>query len=212
MSSLRELAIAKLHAKASEAGQQAGQMVGQGLSHTPQFPAGPWDNKNGGSLPETGHCPTVPLPKGRDSGTVPSKAGQRAGQFVGQPAILDDRLASARLREWHAHIRQLDPLQPRRGLSMGRWQMLCDDAVWLYESFASQLVRERWSAHDVFGVLPWREGGGVLLDRLQGARNLKLDGQGRAFWKSMGVTIQTCRGAADSLMSSDLVLVWELVR
>jgi hypothetical protein len=28
----------------------------------------------------------------------------------------------------------------------------------------------------VFGVLPWHGSGGVLLGRLQGARNLKLDG------------------------------------
>jgi hypothetical protein len=114
------------------------------------------------------------------------------------------------LQHWHGRLSALDPDQPPDGFTRNRWHQLVDDSHWLYSSFASQLVREGWSALDVCGVLPWREGGGVLLDRLQGARNLKLDGEGRAFWSHYGVTSQTCRGMGETLVSSGLILIWEL--
>jgi hypothetical protein len=127
-----------------------------------------------------------------------------------RPRSISEAHARATLRHWHGRLRVLDPLAPPNGLSLGRWGDLCDDAWWLYETWASQLIRGAWSAHDVFGVLIPRDKGGVLLDRLKGARNLKLDGEGRAFWSSFGVTFSTCRGAAESQMSSGLVLIWEL--
>jgi hypothetical protein len=114
------------------------------------------------------------------------------------------------LRDWHRDLVGLDPLTAPNGFTRSRWHQLVDDSRWLYASFASQLVREGWSALDVFGVLPWRTGGGVLLDRLQGARNLKLDGEGRGYWSHHGVTSQTCRGMGATLVSSGLVLIWEL--
>ena len=114
------------------------------------------------------------------------------------------------LREWCAQLARLDPCQPPNGFTMARWHALCDDAWWISENFGLQLAREGWSALDIFGVLPWRPNGGVLLDRLQGARNLKLDGEGRAFWSSFGVTFQTSRGIGEGLVSSGLVLIWEL--
>lgn len=133
------------------------------------------------------------------------------GGFRGdRPRAISETQARTTLRHWHGRLRALDPLAPPEGFTMGRWQDLCDDSWWLYETWASQLVREGWSAQDVFGVVPLLPTGGVLLDRLRGARNVKLDGEGRAFWSLSGVTMQTCRGAADSLMSSGLVLVWEL--
>jgi hypothetical protein len=100
MSNLREIAIAKLQAKA---GQGPGQEAGQSLSHRPEIVPGLWDSKNGGILPETGKCPAVPPPRDRDSGTAALKPGQGAGQQAGQSPKIDDRIASARLREWHAH-------------------------------------------------------------------------------------------------------------
>jgi len=124
--------------------------------------------------------------------------------------IVPPRDPVAILREWHRHLSALDFDTPPVGFTPQRWRQLCEDAWWLYENFASQLVREGWSALDVFGVLPWREGGGVLLDRLQGARNLRLDDGGRAFWTVHSVTLVTSRGMGEHLASSGLVLAWEL--
>lgn len=115
------------------------------------------------------------------------------------------------LRDWHERIEGLDFNIAPAGMTLLRWRELVSDARWIYENHASQLAREGWSSHDSFGILPWRPGGGVLLDRLQGARDLRLDGQGRAIWQSWSVTFVTCRGAAGPMMSSGLVLVWELV-
>ncbi len=89
------------------------------------------------------------------------------------------------------------------------WQQACDDACWIYENFASRAVRDGWSAHDLFGVLPWHLGWGGLCDRLAGARNLKMEGE-RAAWSRFGVRDWTCRGAGDDLVSSGLVLIWEV--
>jgi hypothetical protein len=114
--------------------------------------------------------------------------------------------------EWRAGLATLAYSAPPSGMTTMRWGQLLDDAEFIFNGFGEQLVREGWSAYDVFGVLPWRERGGVLLDRLQGARNLKLDGEGRAFWSHHGATMQTCRGAAESLIASGLMLVWELPR
>jgi hypothetical protein len=116
----------------------------------------------------------------------------------------------ATLRDWHRHLSALDFDTAPEGSTLNRWRQLVEDAEYIYTGFGSQLVREGWSVLDVFGVLPWREGGGVLLDRLQGARNLKLDGEGRAFWTRFGVTFSTSRGMGDALASSGLRLVWEL--
>lgn len=121
-----------------------------------------------------------------------------------------EREARAILDEWHARIEGLDFNTAPAGMTLPRWQGLVSDARWIYENHASQLAREGWSSHDVFGVLPWRPGGGVLLDRLQGARDLRLDGQGRAIWQSWSVTFVSCRGAAGPMMSSGLVLLWEI--
>jgi hypothetical protein len=117
--------------------------------------------------------------------------------------------ARALLRDWHERIEGLDFNTAPAGMTLLRWRELVSDARWIYENHASQLAREGWSSHDVFGVLPWRPGGGVLLDRLQGARDLRLDGQGRAIWQSWSVTFVTCRGAAGPMMASGLVLAWD---
>lgn len=113
-------------------------------------------------------------------------------------------------RQWRTGLATLTYSQPPVGVSSMRWGQLLDDAEFIFNGFGEQLAREGWTAHDVFGVLPWLPTGGVLLDRLRGARNLKLDGEGRALWSLSGVMMQTCRGAAESLMLSGLVLLWQV--
>lgn len=115
------------------------------------------------------------------------------------------------LKVWHSHLSALDFNRAPEPFELNRWRQIVEDAHWLYETWAAQLVRDGWSAHDIFGVLPWLPGGGVLLDRLQGARNLKLEG-GKAYWSWpwSSVVMQTCRGAGDGLVSSGLVLAWEI--
>ena len=128
---------------------------------------------------------------------------------VAKPEVTEAEARSI-LRGWHQNLSKLDEFIPPQGFTSARWADLVTDACWLYETYASQLVREGWGPLDCFGVLPWRPGGGVLLDRLHGARNLRLDGQGRAIWSVHGVTFVTCRGAAEALVSSGLVAVWDL--
>lgn len=113
------------------------------------------------------------------------------------------------LREWHGRLVGIDDCRAPAGFSIIWWQQACDDARWIYENFASCAVRDGWSAHDLFGVLPWRPGWGGLCDRVRGARNLKMAGQ-KALWSSWGVRDWTCAGTGDQLITSGLVLVWEL--
>ena len=116
---------------------------------------------------------------------------------------------SAILREWHRHLSAIDDCRAPAGFSIMWWQQACDDAFWIYEHFASRAVRDGWSAHDLFGVLPWHPVWGGLCDRLNGARNLAIGGN-RASWSSWGVPDWTCIGAGDQLTSSGLVPIWKL--
>jgi hypothetical protein len=151
---------------------------------------------------------------------VPGVQSQKSAGYTGTPEKrpgvpgVPERRKTANpdavYHEWRAGLARLAYSQPLSGMAAMRWGQLLEDAEFIFNGFGLQLAREGWSAHDVFGVLPWREGGGVLLDRLSGARNLKLDGEGRAFWSLSGVTMQTCRGAAESLISLGLVRVWDL--
>lgn len=104
--------------------------------------------------------------------------------------------ARALLREWHAGLVGLDFDQAPDGFDLSYWRRLITDAEWIYEHFASQLVREGWSTLDLFGVWPGRPGWGGLSDRLQTARNLKLDGRGAAYWTNFGVRSRMVRGAS----------------
>jgi hypothetical protein len=89
------------------------------------------------------------------------------------------------------------------------WQRACDDACWIYENFASRAARDGWSAHDLFGVLPWHPGWGGLCDRLQGARDLEMVGP-KAKWSLFSAPGWTCAGAGDQLITSGLLLIWEM--
>lgn len=120
------------------------------------------------------------------------------------------RHPSDTLRAWHSHLAPLDFDRPPDGLTLRRWRELHGDSWWIYENFAARAVRDGWSARDLFGVFVARPGSGGLCDRLQGARNLKMEGP-KAVWSRWGVQDWTCIGAGDSLASSGLVPVWELV-
>lgn len=124
-------------------------------------------------------------------------------------ATLPARDPSATLREWHSGLAPLDFDSAPEGFTLNRWRELHGDSWWIYENFAAQAVRDGWSAHDLFGVHVPRPGWGGLCDRLQGARNLKIAGP-RAVWSRWGVSDWTCIGAAESLISSGLVPIWEL--
>ena len=118
---------------------------------------------------------------------------------------------SAILRDWHEHLSTLDDLDPPTGYDLNWWTQAVRDACWIYENFASGAVRAGWSAHDLFGILPWHPGWGGLCDRLRGARNLKMEVDGRkAVWSSWRVQDWTCAGAGDDLITSGLTLIWEL--
>lgn len=143
-------------------------------------------------------------------GGLPTEPTQpRSVSFVGAPGRpISESQARATLRHWHGRLRVLDPLVPPAAFDRARWETLRDDSWWIYENFASQAVREGWSALDLFGVLPFDHKLGGLVARLQGARNLKMSGQ-RATWSSWGVTDWTCASGGEGLASSGITLLWE---
>lgn len=125
------------------------------------------------------------------------------------PGLPSETSARATLRYWHGRLSALDFDTAPDGIDMRRWRQLCGDSWWIYENFAARAVRDGWSGHDLFGVLPWHTGWGGLCDRLQGARNLKMAGP-KAIWSNWGVADWTCAGAGDQLITSGLVLIWEI--
>lgn len=128
---------------------------------------------------------------------------------LGSPprAPLDEGAAKARLREWHAHLSRVDEFASPPGWPLNGWLRVVDSSCWLYENFASEAVRQHWSALDLFGVMPAGPGNGGLADRMRDARNLKLS-DGRAAWSSFGVPSRFCRGG--SLDLPGIVLLWEV--
>ena len=145
-----------------------------------------------------------------DTPTEPTKPSSVS--FVSAPPRpISDAQARATLRHWHGHLRVLDPYAPPRAVDGARWQDLRDDSWWIYENFASQAVRDGWSALDLFGLLPWDNKLGGLVARLRGARNLKMAGP-KATWSHWGIADWTCASAGDGLVSSGITLLWELRR
>lgn len=92
-----------------------------------------------------------------------------------------------------------------------RWRELVDDAWWVYEGFASQLVRQGWSDLDIFGIVPSGTYLGGIIARLYGTRNLKLDGI-QAVWSRNGRRDWACVGGTDCLGDKGIVRVWDLSR
>jgi hypothetical protein len=128
---------------------------------------------------------------------------------VGQQGILDERIAVVRLREWYAHLINLDVYLPPDGLDQMRWGRLLHDCWWLYETHASRLVRDGWTTMDLFALVPSQRGIGGLADRLQGARNVLFDGQSKAHWTRLGVKFSASRGIGKALLGGDARLVWD---
>lgn len=208
MTSIRDLARAKL--AQLEAGHGTGREAGQQVSHTPGSVPTHWDSPNPQKTAEKGqvsHCPT-PIGTGRRDSTP--KTGTEGGTLGGTAGTISERLASARLREWHGRLTRLDHFTSPPDWSLNRWLNTVDAAMWLYETFASQLVRDGFTAADLFGVLPAYPGDGGLADRLGNARNLKLL-DGTAHWRTVyGVHKQFPRGGGVDLAKGGLVLLWEV--
>jgi hypothetical protein len=145
----------------------------------------------------TGELPTKPTKPGSVSLVSASP-----GRFQKDYARL--------LKLWHGKLTALDHLTSPPHWSLGRWLDTVDASLWLYETFAAQLVREGWTAADLFGVLPAYPGEGGLADRMGTARNLKLL-DGVAHWKALhGVHRQFPRGSGVDLAKGGLRLIWEM--
>ena len=118
-------------------------------------------------------------------------------------AVVPEAVAQSRLREWHARLSTVDEFTSPPGWTLNQWLKTLDAACWLYESFASQAVRDGWSALDLFGVLPHEPGRGGLADRLSDCRGLVMAADA-ASWRSWGVAKTFRRG-----MGRGLTLLWE---
>jgi hypothetical protein len=106
-------------------------------------------------------------------------------------------------RGWRTALATLDPCQPR-GMEMGRWQMLVDCSVWLFNTFGEQAARDGFSTADLFGLRAGYPGKGGLDDHLGDNRGLVM-ADGRACWRAWGVPMQFNRGGGD-----DLPAFWEM--
>lgn len=208
MTSIRDLARAKL--AQLEAGHGPGREAGQQVSHTPGSVPTQWDSSNPQKAAEKGHVSHCPTPIGTGRRDSTPQSGTAGGTLGGTAGTVSERLASARLREWHSHLRCLDHFTSPPGWALNRWLDTVDAALWLYEGFAAQLVHDGFTAADLFGVLPAHPGEGGLADRLGNARNLKLL-DGKAHWKTVhGLHRQFPRGGGVDLAIGGLVLLWEI--
>jgi hypothetical protein len=141
--------------------------------------------------------------------TKPTKGGSVS--FVGRPPRrITEECAKALLSDWHRQLTVLDVYEPPEGFDQRRWGTLVDDCCWLYATHASRLVRDGWSAADLFAVIPSQRGWGGLADRLLGARNVLFDDASKAHWTRAGVKFSTSRGVGEALRGSDARLVWYL--
>jgi len=99
---------------------------------------------------------------------------------------------------WHKALSALDPCQPPRGITMGRWQTLYDASLWWLESFGRQAALDGWSSGDVFGIRSGFPGAGGLIDRLGDNRSLVMTAE-RACWRTYGALRQFNRSAGEVL-------------
>ena len=104
------------------------------------------------------------------------------------------------LRAWAAALQSLDREKPLHGLDRLRWCQLVGDAEWLLASFGQQAARDGWSACDLFGVLPGRDGWGGIADRLRASRSLMMSGE-VARWRRVlnGEPESFARGLGDTV-------------
>lgn len=75
---------------------------------------------------------------------------------------------------WTSALRSVDRCSPGWGLHPDRWVQLVDDARWLASAHGKAAAALGWTASDLFGIEPGRDGWGGLADRLEGARSIKL--------------------------------------
>lgn len=169
-----------------------------------------WIAEHGPTGNKMGQCVAAVAPVARAQPEKEKTFLQSTPATLATFATERPRNPAAILRQWHTRLAPLDFDMPPDGWALNRWRQVHGDSWWIYENFASGAVRDGWSAHDLFGVLPSRAGWGGLCDRLQGARNLKI-AEHKAVWSNWGVADWSCVGAADSLVSSGLKLIWNLV-
>jgi len=86
---------------------------------------------------------------------------------------------------WLARLNALDPSRPLAIFAPERWRVLIKDARWLAFNHGRAAAALGWCASDLFGVDPWHEGGGGLVDRLEGARAVTLT-ESVAHWRGEG--------------------------
>lgn len=144
-----------------------------------------------------------------------SSADEEGGRPIDLPPVLRSRAQAVPLvRHWRAKLLALNPDAPPSGIEERRWRRLLEDADWIHAGYGEKLALEGWGEADVFGVSTRRPGGEVLLDRLDGARSLRVEDEGRAVWawSYTDVTMQAVRGYADRTPAGVIVPLWELVR
>ena len=114
------------------------------------------------------------------------------------------------LRVWEAGLNSVSWDQPLHGLDRLRWREAVGDAHWLAENFAQQAARDGWSAHDMFGVMPGRDGWGGIACRLRGSRSLVMSSD-VARWRRVvnGGPESFARGLGDTVQ---MVPLWEALR
>lgn len=135
------------------------------------------------------------------------------GGLGGDPwGRIPENYAKALLGDWHRHLSALDPYDAPDGFTLNCWAVLVHDCWWLYETHASRLVRDGWTAMDLFTVIPSQRGWGGLADRIQGARNVLLDDLAQAHWTRLGLKFSASLGIGEALRGSDARLVWELAK
>lgn len=129
------------------------------------------------------------------------------------PAFVPNVPANPRvlLREWHDMLEPLASKRAPAGVDRDWWALAVQDAWWLYENFAGQLVRSRWSGLDLFGTVPGEPHLGGIIARLYGSRNLKIKGK-QAIWSCNGRRDWACSGGTDCLAVKGIVLLWDLGR
>lgn len=143
-------------------------------------------------------------------GTIGSNGTPGDGVVIAHPHPRpSDAKARVLLREWHSKLEPLAGLPAPDGLERERWCELVGDAWWVYERFGSQLVRQSWSALDIFGIVPGETHLGGIIARLYGSRNLKLEGI-RAIWSCNGSRDWACVGGTDCLSIKGIRPLWSL--
>lgn len=151
----------------------------------------------------------------RDSGHDRHSRHNRSDQEAivpNVPIVLglpSEETARSILAEWHRRLSALDVYEVPEVFEQQRWGMLVHDSWFIYETHASRLVRDGWTAIDLFAVVPLQRGIGGLADRLQGARNVLFDDQGKAHWTRLGVKFSLSKGIGEALRGTHSRLVWD---